>query len=305
MRGRPIWTTVVAGAAVAGLMLASGCAATPAGLDGDLVDDWAAIADATVPVPPVGACYSSQFEANARGLQLIGLTKVSCDEFHILETYHVGQFPPEVAARQTVPPVGGPEQRAAFADCEAKAKEYVGDHWYLGRLFVIFAPVNAAQWDGGGRHYRCDLTEVNTFYGMAMARRAGPLKDALRGARPLASTCYDFVGETKGQYDDLSPVDCATPHDAEFAGVFEPPGYAPPTDAQQQQDIGYRGCDKVVAAYLGGTPDGMRVGAAYWGFDPRDWERGDKRLRCFAAKPADKKMKGSVKGLGNRYPQTV
>jgi len=270
---------------------------TPAGVDGKLVDDWKAMPQAEVAVPPIGACYAT--------VVLETGTKVSCDAPHVVETYHVAQFPPEVARRMTIPPAGGPELRAAFADCEARAREFLGGEWYAGRLDLIFTPVNARQWEGGGRHYRCDLAELKTAFKSNLVPRTSSMRDGLRGQRPLASACYDFVDEVEDRFRDLNPVDCGAPHDAEYAGVFEAIGAAPPDGDERQDEIGFRGCGQVVAAYLGGTLAGLQVFWTYTGFDPDDWARGDRRVRCYVTRPDTKKLIGSAKGIGNGRPPTA
>jgi hypothetical protein len=149
------------------------------------------------------------------------------------------------------------------------------------------------------------VAEVTGAVEQDMTTRTSSARDGLRGARPLASTCYDFVNETKKTYDDMVPADCAGPHDTEFAGVFVAPDMTPPAQGDKQDAAGHGGCARVVAAYLGGTVDGMQVATVYWGYDEADWDRGDKRVRCFASKPGDKELKGSVKGIGDRAPATA
>lgn len=306
MRGRfgaALWALVCVVPAAAGV---AGCTMTGAGRP--IVAASASASPGSV--PRVDTCHHSVTATTAYRVFVGGLKAVACTEPHVLETYHVGRFPAEVATRQSVPPPDGPEARAAFADCEAEAKDYLGGDWFTGRVYIVYTQVTSSEWDAGARHYRCDLAEVANVYAQKMVPRTGSLRDGLRNARPLASACYELVGEatlsdTKYEFDDMVPADCAGPHDTEFAGVFTAPGPTPPAGTDAQNKAGWEGCDKVVAAYLGGTPDGMRVTTVYWGYEPADWDRGDRRVRCYAAKPTKAKLKGSVKGIGNREPQTA
>jgi hypothetical protein len=259
------------------------------------------------PMPPaVGACYQAPAEVNAREAGVQGLAKVACDQPHVLETYHVGQFPADVAALATMPQTYQPASRAAFADCEAKAKDHLGDDWFTGRVYLVYSRPTITEWDAGARYYRCDLAEVKTIVKPVMVARTGSVRDGLRGARPLASTCHDKVNDASIGFQDLTAVDCAGPHDAEFAGVFATADEVPPLTTDAQETAGRAQCNKLVAAYLGGTPDEMQVSSMFWGWNSTDWARGDKRVRCYAANyKGEPKLKGSVKGIGNRKPPTA
>jgi hypothetical protein len=45
----------------------------------------------------------------------------------------------------------------------------------------------------------------------------------------------------------------------------------------------------------------MKMGYISWGLDRKDWDRGDRWVRCFAWSDA-KKVVGSVKGIGDKTP---
>src|SRR6185436_20542156 len=95
----PRWLIVT----VALVATLGGCA--PAGGDGDVVDDWGALPSAAPIVPPSGVCYASSL-TNANRIDAAASDRLPCDQQHAVETYHVGQFPPNVAA---VPTVGHPD----------------------------------------------------------------------------------------------------------------------------------------------------------------------------------------------------
>jgi hypothetical protein len=280
-----------AAAAVLAVTL-GGCAVE---VDGSkLVDAWAPMADATPYVPPSGACYD---EFHAWAIQIRSpVNLVPCTALHAVETFHVGQFPATVTVR---PVVRTADYWFAVDECEKRAKEFLGADWFSGRLYLGLEVPLSNQWDGGGRWFRCMLAEVSSFRPYTM-RRTSSLRDALRDTAPLAQRCLDVVGLTDAGWSDLTVADCAVPHNAEYAGAFKVAGTQRPTD--EQLDRVYDGCWDVVARYLGGTVTGMKVGMLAWGGDDERWKYGDRWIRCYAWN--DRKMKGSVKGIGNKAPPT-
>ncbi len=261
------------------------------------------MADAKPAVPPTGVCYETS-TTQAYRIVVGGSPKAACEQSHTLETYHVGELPGDVAAASSPPSAGTPEYQQGFAECEKAAKTFLGDDWFNGRLHLVYTLPLSYQWAAGARHYRCDLVETKSQAG-EVVKRTGSLRNGLSGSRPVANTCFMFIDETDDEVGDLSAIDCGQPHDAEYVGTFDPGGGAdPPAEGKPQEDVGFPGCRTAVAKYLGATGD-LKVGYMYWGFDPEDWKRGDKRVRCYATAPDDKKLKGSVKGIGNRSPLTA
>jgi hypothetical protein len=136
------------------------------------------------------------------------------------------------------------------------------------------------------------------MYGDQVVKRDVTLAGALQGPAPLAQRCGDIVGLQPDRWDDLTPVDCAAPHDLEYVGALRVPGINPPA---AKIDSIADDCWDVVAKYTGGTRRGLQVGYLAWGLDAQDWQRGDRWLRCYAWR--SRKMVGSVKGIGNRAPR--
>jgi hypothetical protein len=284
-------------AATALLVVLGGCAGTAG--DGNIVDDWGTMASAAPVVPPSGVCYSSS-QALASSIDATFSDPTPCSQPHAVETFHVGQFPAEVTA---VPVAGSQGYWNAFEACEGKAREFLGGDWYTGRLFLGITVPQGRQWEGGARWYRCELIEIKTFAGDAAVPRTGSLAGALQSAGALTQGC-GTVGKwaADGTWDDLTPVNCSQPHDAEFAGVFKITGADRPT-GKQLDDI-YDNCWEVLARYTGGTRSGIQVGNLVWGGGERDWKRGDRWVRCYAWAGENKKMVGTVKGIGNAAPRT-
>lgn len=263
-------------------LLAAGCG-RPGGVDGDLTDDWAAIAAPVPYVPAAGVCYLNDFAPN---LPLSANRPVDCAESHRLETVHVGTFIGADADRRVPPRPGSAEIRAAYTECDGKAREFVGDEWRAARLQIaIVAPAPAA-WSGGARWYRCDLQEYSwADDDRVPINRADSLQGALAAAdSPLRLGCFNVALASNGSVDTLVMVDCAQPHNSEFAGVWMA---APDTDhPDSDRDFLplYDGCYQRVAAFAGVPEDRnlrSRTGVVTVPAAPGNWRAGDRGVRCF------------------------
>jgi hypothetical protein len=283
-------------AALAALsVLVGGAACAPSVGDGDLTDGWTTMADATVRVPEVAKCYT----VSSRGRDVYTPTwfrPTACTDSHTAETFHVGQLPPQVTAPPTF---GDRDYWAAYDECEGRSTTFLGGDWYTARLYLsVFVPA-APQWEVGARWYACQLMETrNVVFATAVPRTAS-LQNALAEATALTHRCTNVLGLTEKTWLDMESIDCAEPHDAEFAGAFKVRGITAPTGDQREATFDL--CWDVVATYLAGTVDGMRVGYIPWGMNETDWLRGDRWVRCFAWS-SPQKTRGSVKGLGDRTP---
>ncbi|MFI1192782.1 septum formation family protein [Micromonospora sp. NPDC020750] len=280
-------------AALAAAVVLVGCGAST-GLDGDLTDDWAALAPAGPFTPAAGVCQVADFTET---VTLAAYAPVDCAVAHRVETVYVGAFPAERAA----PPAGGStELRGAFADCDAKATGYVGDDWRAGRLRLAVAQPSKPGWASGARWYRCDLTEVSTAEaGAVPVTRTGSLRDALKVASPLRLGCQRtrFAG-TRGK-QVLTPVGCATRHDAEFVGVWKAPDRPYPARDADWAPF-YTGCRSVLARYVGVPDDGdlsYRSGVMIRPPGAGRWRVGDRGVRCYLWL-SDRSVTASLKGAG-------
>jgi hypothetical protein len=265
--------------------------------DRNIVDDWSPLPSAAAKVPPSGVCYASSI-TYASQVEGALTNPIACTQSHAVETFHVGQFPAEVTA---VPTLGKPDYVRAFGECETKGKEFLGNAWYNGRLYLEITVPVTRQWEGGARWFRCELIEVQNLYTQVVVKRDSSLAGALSGDAGVAQRCGNMVGRTADNgWDDLTPVDCVQPHDAEYAGSFKAESANEPTEAQWD-DI-YDQCWDVIAAYLGGSRGKLQVGFLAWGTADDDWQKGDRWVRCYAWGD-DGRIVGSVKGIGNATPR--
>jgi hypothetical protein len=273
--------------------LLAGCAGS-AGLDGDLVDDWDALAAPGPFVPPAGVCEVADFKDV---VPLATFEPVDCGVPHRVETTHVGTFPPAVTAP---PAVGSSPMRAAFADCDTRASAYVGDEWRAGRLRLGVALPSKVGWAAGARWYRCDLTEVDTVERAGRTvLRSGSLRDALKGPSPLRLGCQSARTGPELGVQTVTPADCAKAHNAEFAGVWKAPDIPFPAKVADWAPV-YAGCRSVLAGYAGLPVDDdlrFRVDVVVRPPGAARWKAGDRGVRCYLWL-SDRTVTRSLKGAG-------
>jgi hypothetical protein len=189
-----------------------GCA-NPAGVDGDLTDDWAALPEPKPFVPASGVCHPSYrpLTEASQGLYF----PVDRNAQHGAETVHVGQFTGADAERATMPARGTKPALPAFAECDAKAKEYVGGDWRSGLLRLDLILPSLRAWAGGGRWFRCDLRQLESIGTYDGASRQTPLKDALTDKPKLLLGCFRPVLSKDGRtIDGMNAAACT----AAYAG---------------------------------------------------------------------------------------
>ncbi|WP_091628696.1 septum formation family protein [Micromonospora peucetia] len=271
----------------------SGCG-NPPGTDGDLTDDWRPVAEARQFAPRAGECHVNA-EPTA---YLTSHQPVDCAKAHLVETFHIGTFTGDLAARPIPPRVGSAAMRSAFTECDAKAKEFVGGDWRDGRLTVQVAPTSPAGWAGGSRWYRCDLFELNPLddTGDAAVNRAGSLRGALRASTPLRHGCAEA-----GEWGHLLTVPCTKVHRYEYVGVWMAPN-ASYEDATKDEDAVHTKCRSVIARYAKVPVDRMlryRTGSTYRFPSEEAWARGDRGVRCWYWS-SGKKLTRSIAGGGTK-----
>jgi hypothetical protein len=268
------------------MVVASGCGAGTG--DGDLVDDWATMAEAKPRVWATGCHNTNSYQTGA-----VRTEAIPCEQDHTIETFHVGQLP-----ENGLPAAGTAAFWRVVDDCEKLATGFLGGQWYDARLDLTVGLPTSLQWEGGGRWFHCTLTEAAES-GTAK-KRTGSLRGAVKPDAPLYRGCVSMVGSTAaGDWDYLRPIDCTRPHDAEYAGSFKVPDLSYPKDPKGSGL--YKQCFDVVARYIGGTRDGMQLGYLAELASQEAWTRGDRYVQCYAWTSKGPLTK-SVKGLGNGKP---
>jgi hypothetical protein len=283
----------------------AGCASTPPGVDGDLTNGWATMPVAKVAVPVVGVCYPDRITDTWIG----DFTTVPCTDTHQTETVFVGSYP----TGGTAPPTeGGQDQANAYGQCQKGATAYLGGDYHTGSLELLLLQPSSAAWTGGARWFRCDIVRFSDAHLDTIDRSAGSVKGGLSGSRPLAVTCKTATEDGKGSISSEELTDCAKPHNAELAGLFTPPNLPWQDSETARDDIGSKGCEAVVAKYLGFTGtevDNQYLGWEYSDFSQHQWSIGDRTIQCFALgfkgdSPNGARFVGSVKGIKGGKPKS-
>ena len=270
-------------AALAALLIVAGCA-NPGGVDGDLTDEWGAMAPATGFVPNSGTCHSANFDViGARGTY----EEMDCALQHRTETVFVGTYESPAAEADEPPAAGSAGARAAYRSCDDKTTAYVGGPWRTARLWIGVTHPTRAAWTGGARWYRCELLQVSSVEDQGgLVQRAGSLRDVLaggEGADGLALGCYGVQQNSSGAISAMPAVPCDRTHNAEFAGVWDAEDLDyPKTDADWTAF--HDGCRASVATYVG-VPDDKdlqyRAGVVSLPGSQDVWQLGDHAVRCY------------------------
>jgi hypothetical protein len=284
---------VLALSGLAGLVL-GGCSSPPDGVDGDLLNQWPDLVEPVEFVPDTAVCHPDQYRRTA---PLAEYRPVACDQSHLLETVYVGQFTGKAADRDTPPGARSSSFRRAYRECEKQAEEFLGADFRYGRLWLGVAVPSEAGWEGGARWFRCDLMEIESVYGDPVPR-VGSLNGALAEESDLRLGCYQ-VKTDDGEIEELIPVACSEPHQAEFVGVWRADFDDYPESGDAQAAV-YQGCREQVAAYVDLPVDGnlaARTGAIADWMSERDWRAGDRAFRCYLWLP-DGELTESLAGAG-------
>ncbi|GGN74495.1 hypothetical protein GCM10010112_44710 [Actinoplanes lobatus] len=267
---------------IAALLCVAGCGAGR-DIDGDLTNDWGAMAPATGFVPAAETCHLSNFAVSGPRSTY---EEVDCGVEHRTETVAVGEYP-KPAADAAQPPAGtSAAARAAYKECDEKTTAYVGGPWRDARLWIGVTHPSPAAWNGGARWFRCELVELDSIENDgALARRTGSLRGALAGKNSdLLLTCYAIKLDKAGAISSMPSMKCTDKHNAEFAGIWTAPaGTAYPKKDASWEEF-HEGCRKVAAEYAGVPLDGnlqYRIGVVSLPGNADVWGQGDHGVRCY------------------------
>jgi hypothetical protein len=287
--------------AVLALVLASvaGCAKVPAGVDKELVDDWAMMAEAKVPEPKPGDCWTTQ-SLNVQAIlgSSVAVAQALCDMTHVAETVYVGHFTGPLADADS-PPVAD-RLADTYAACDAELTKFLGGSWEEGQVRMIVYPATSTQWRGGARFFRCDVASVRTERGL-LEPRTKTLQGTLQPGGELLLGCGTKI-ENNGAWSDVDPLACTAPHNIEFAGIAASVSGVYPPDTKARQAAWGTACMNKIRAYTGIPDRNLAKANAGWGYwqvamTQTEWTFGNHNARCYITLP--KKITRSLKGAGN------
>ncbi|MFY1689370.1 septum formation family protein [Plantactinospora sp. WMMB782] len=290
------WTSALA-LAGAVLLGATGCA-PPGGTDGDLTDDWTLVGEPTVFIPAAGTCHSADFSET---VYLSSYAPVECAGSHRLETVHVGTFAGAAAGAEKPPAPGSAEFGTAYAECDSRARGFLGADWRTGRLWLGVAVPSTRGWTAGARWFRCDVTELsNVEENGEPVTRTASLKGALGEAGPLRLGCYAATLDRNRTIDRMSGVECSARHNTEFAGVWRAPATLKYPTVDRDWQPFYDGCYTVAARFVGVSQSTVRfrTGVVTLPGGRNDWTAGNRGVRCYLW-VSDGAFTRSLKGAGS------
>ncbi|GLW30255.1 septum formation family protein [Actinoplanes regularis] len=271
-------------AALLGLMLlAAGCG-NPGNVDGDLTNNWAAMAPATGFEPKADTCHMANFASTGpRATYEV----VNCAMPHRTETVYVGEYTGQAATADQPPSEASAGAHKAYEICDQKTSAYVGGPWRTARLWIGVTHPSPAAWAGGSRWFRCEVVELDSIEDNgALVERKGSLRNVLAtdaGAR-LRLSCYAVSLDSSGAIDTMGPASCGAKHNAEFAGVWKAPADLSYPKGDEAWERFHDGCRSVVADYIG-VPDDKnleyRTGVVSLPGNSDVWAQGDRGVRCY------------------------
>jgi hypothetical protein len=274
----------------AALLATSACAGQlPAGADGDLANQWPAVARPEQWRPVEGVCSTGITGFSP----LVTYNPLDCGKEHRYETVAVADFTGAAASRTTPPTDGSPDLVAAWADCAKKTTAHLGGEWYNGSVWIGVTLPSTAAWGGGARWYRCELAALNALSGDEMTRTSS-LKGEFAKASPLKYGCYQYSKR-------LTAIACDKAHNAEFVGVWDA-GNVPFSSLPGLRNKIVSKCHSVVAKFVKVPDDGnmrYRTGLIWDYPTAKEWAAGNHIVRCHLWLDK-KKLTKSLKGGGSK-----
>jgi hypothetical protein len=245
-------------------------------------------------LPTVGSCWSVD-ENTARNAFPWPGQPVDCAASHTAEVFFYHQVDPALA-RKAATATGDDatvQQNLMYAQarrtCTVLASTYLGGNWHSARVRVI------ADWIKPQRSgwFGCALAETTDPAGDHFVRRTGSLRN---GAAGLAVDCVSRDGPA------LVYTPCAQAHDGEYVGTFTVTPAEAPFDETGVRNAATKGCTHAALGFLGLAADANRpdLRAGYVGpSSGPEWLGSDQTFACYLLS-VQGRLKGSVKGLGNR-----
>ena len=251
--------------------------------------------------PAVGDCYT------VLGSDVLASEQVPCSEHHRVEVAYIGTFVGSAAALLSPPAANSAAMRDAYAECAGPTAAYIGGDWHeaLTELELLVPDVDA--WRGGDRWFRCDLLGMTSLDYAQLGGADMSFRGVLAKPTALSVRCITWLGRPESG-SNFEPVPCASPHRGEYVGAYTAPPGPWPATVEQRSALAAYGCEALVARFVGFPSwhqfDNPAIGYYQLGFQERQWDMGDRSVRCYAAAyTKDGNFVGSVKGIKSRPPK--
>ncbi|GAB3851278.1 septum formation family protein [Dactylosporangium cerinum] len=280
------------------LVVVAGCTKVPAGVDKDIVDEWAMMGEAKVPEPKAGDCWTSTSTSVFR-MTAASTTVAMCSGPHIGEVVQVGHFTGALAEADSPPKLD--QMADIYTACDAEVTKFLGASWQLGRARMLLFPPTSTQWRGGARFYRCDVASLKGAHG-DLESRVATLKDSMKPGSDRLDGCavldngVDWTG-------DVTPVVCTAPHDVESMGLITAKSGTYPATSEAAKTVFDTLCVDKIREYTSGGINALATAKARYLY-PRhagsaeEWSAGNHNATCWVLLP--KKITRSLKGNGSK-----
>ncbi|GIG63309.1 hypothetical protein Lfu02_76810 [Longispora fulva] len=211
-----------------------------------------------------------------------------CTKAHEIETFFVGRVSASLSAADAEKEVDG--------TCRVEADKFLGGPRGTGKVATTsYTEENADHL--AKRWFSCDVAEVGNAAGTTLVTRTGSLRGALAGTSPLLLGCANST-----THDFVFLPDCAAAHTTEFAGLYTLADDAAPADDDARDRSVGAGCQKTVTDFLGWDQQTFEtsdlIDVTFWGPKAAEVRDGNRVFQCFVTTFKDRKLTGSVKGLG-------
>jgi hypothetical protein len=197
--------------------------------------------------------------------------------------------------------------REAYARCAEPTAAYIGGDWHeaLTELELLIPDVDA--WHRGDRSFRCELLGMSSLDYAQLGGTDMSFRGALAKPTALSVGCITWLGRSESG-SNFEPVPCTGPHRGEYVGVYTAPDGPWPATFTRLNAIAADGCKALVARFVGFPSwqqfNNPAIGYYEFGFQERQWDMGDRSVRCYAAAyTKDGNFVGSVKGIKTRSPK--
>jgi hypothetical protein len=195
----------------------------------------------------------------------------------------------------------------AYQQCQAPVDAFLGGPWQMGLFNVNLVMPTAGGWSGGARWFRCDLEFPSEPDGGDFSTEVGvDVRGLLAKPSAFNARCVRWFVQ-KTELDNITPVNCSSWFNGEFAGLYTAPDEAYPSSTKAMTALAEVGCEGVVAHFLGfsgSTDESSYVGPATFFFSPDRWAIGDRTVPCYTfAYQHGGKFLASVKGIKAARPK--
>lgn len=265
------------------------------------------MAEAQLETPVAGTCHTERLADEWFGPYTP--TTVACTARHAFETAWVGTLPDSLASQSTSPGPGSTDLAFEQQTCTTKANAYLGGNWQTGYVTLELTTPPTGAWRAGARWFACNIAEVTEDWALLPVNVSVSLRGVLGAGGALTRTCAILDDDSTHEHiTSETAIDCASPHNAEFAGLLRLSDATYPSDATVRWRHENYACNDTFRDFLGVSYGSSKYfGFFHYDITQTEWNLGIRTTPCilFAYDEhgsAAVRYTGSIRGLGNRKP---